>query len=87
MLSDPQLSETIKGYEAALVPLALRLVGRDGADLDDLIQEGRISIWQALKRGVTPSLDIAFKRMQMWVRHLRPQNPADYMDMEEWVDG
>lgn len=86
MLTDPQLSEAIKGYEAALLPLALRLVGRDGADLDDLIQEGRISVWQALKLDKVPSLDIAFKRMLMWVRTLRPQNPAPYQDMEEYVE-
>ena len=87
MLADPQLSEAIKGYEAALLPLALRLRGRDGAEVDDLVQEGRLSIWHALANGKTPSLDIAFKRMQMWVRHLRPQNPAEYVDMEVWVDG
>jgi hypothetical protein len=88
VLADPQLSEAIKSYEVALLPLALRLRGgRVGAEVDDLMQEGRMSIWHAIKNGKTPSLDIAFKRMQMWVRHLAPQNPADYVDMEEWVDG
>ena len=86
MLSDPQLSEAIKGYEVALLPLALRLAGRDGAEVDDLMQEGYISIWQALKNGRTPSLVIAYKRMIDWVRHLRPQNPAPYADMEEYVE-
>ena len=85
-LADPQLSEAIKGYEAALLPLALRLAGRDGAELDDLLQEGRISVWQALERGVVPSMYVASKRMLMWVRHLRPQSPAPYEDMLAWED-
>lgn len=81
--TDPQLSEVIRGYEAALLPLALRLRGRDGADLDDLLQEGRISIWAAVRRGRVPNLDVAFHRMQDWVRHIRLQNPAPYEDMLE----
>lgn len=81
-LTDPALSEAIKGYEAALLPLALRLAGRDGAEVDDLMQEGRISIWQALKQGIEPSLAVAFKRMLMWIRTLRPQNPAPYEEIE-----
>lgn len=85
-LTDPLLSEAIRGYEAALLPLALRLRGRDGAEVDDLMQEGRLSVWVALQNGRTPSLDIAFKRMQMWVRTLRPQNPAPYDEMLELPD-
>lgn len=86
-MTDPQLSEAIKGYEAALLPLALRLAGRDGAEVDDLMQEGRISIWQALMAGAVPSLAIAFKRMLMWIRTLRPQNPAPYEEIEWMHDG
>lgn len=82
-LTDPQLSEAIRGYEKQLLPLALRLRGRDGADLDDLMQEGYISIWAALRRGRVPNLDVAFKRMQNWVRHIQLQNPAAYEDMLE----
>lgn len=85
MLSDPKLSEMIATLEVALVPLARRLVGRNGAELDDLIQEGRISIWQALSRNVTPSSDVSYKRMLQWCRHLQPQNPAPYEDMS-WAD-
>jgi hypothetical protein len=79
---DPQLSEAIKGYEAALLPLALRLAGRNGAEVDDLIQEGRISLWGPLAEGTTPSLDICFFRMKMWCRHLIPQNPGPYEEMD-----
>jgi DNA-directed RNA polymerase specialized sigma24 family protein len=81
-VKDPQLSEAIKGYEMSLMSLALRLAGRDGAEVDDLLQEGRISIWQAIKNGAEPSLAIAFKRMLAWVRTLRPQNPAPYEEIE-----
>lgn len=87
MLTDPALSETIKGYEALLLPLALRLAGRDGAEVEDLIQEGRISVWQALKNGAEPSMYIASRRMLMWVRTLRPQNPAPYEEIEAWDGG
>lgn len=86
MLSDPQLSEEIKSYEASLRPFALRLVGRDGAELDDLVQEGRISVWTALAQDLPPSMDIAYKRMLAWVRHLKPQNPIPYEDIER-ADG
>lgn len=82
-MTDPQLSEVIKGYEAALLPLALRLAGRDGAEVDDLMQEGFISIWSALENGVTPSMGIAFKRMLAWIRYIRPHTPCAYTDMLE----
>lgn len=86
-LQDPELSVAIQSYEGALRPLALRLEGRDGAEYQDLIQEGRISIWQALSRDITPNLDIAMNRMKMWVRHLRPQNPGPYDDIERFDAG
>ncbi len=86
MLTDPALSTEIAEYEGELLRLALRLRGRDGADLDDLLQEGRISVWAALVNDKPVSLTVAFKRMLLWVRHLRPQNPAPYSDMLLWAD-
>jgi DNA-directed RNA polymerase specialized sigma24 family protein len=80
-LSDPALSEAIKGYEMSLMSLALRLVGREGAEVDDLMQEGRIVVWQALVRGLVPSMVLAYKRMISWVKYLRTQNPAPYEEM------
>lgn len=82
MLTDPELSDAIKGYEKALHPLAKRLEGRNGADYQDLIQEGRISLWGPLATGTVPSLEICFSRMKMWVRHLVPQNPGPYEEMD-----
>ena len=81
-LTDPKLSEQIQKYEEALRPFARRLVGRDGAEMDDRIQEGRISVWVALSKGVTPSMEMAYRRMLMWVRTLRPQNPTAYEEIE-----
>lgn len=87
MLTDPALSLEIAEYEPELLRLALRLRGRDGAEVDDLVQEGRISIWAAISKGTTPSLAIAFRRMLMWVRTLRPQSPAPYHDLLEYDEG
>ena len=53
-----------------LESVARGFVGRNGAELDDLVQEGRLSIWQAVGRGVTPSRDIVIARMQDWVRYV-----------------
>lgn len=77
-LTDPHLSKLIKSYEPMMHPLARRLSGRDGAEYDDLMQEGRVAVWQAIENGKTPSTDIAYKRMLNWLRHLRPQNPSPY---------
>lgn len=82
VLEDPALSAAIKSYETSLLPLARRLEGRNGAEVDDLIQEGRLSLWGPLAEGRTPSLDICFMRMKMWVRHLIPQNPGPYEEMD-----
>ena len=81
MLADPELSDAIKSYAKALHPLAKRLEGRNGADYQDLIQEGYISLWGPLAEGFTPSLDICLLRMKMWVRHLASQNPGPYEEI------
>lgn len=85
MLTDPALSDAIRGYEAALLPFALRLAGRNGAEVDDLMQEGRLSLWGPLREGRLPSLEVCSLRMKQWVRHLQPQNPCPYQELE-WAD-
>lgn len=60
-------------YSDLAESLARRYVGRNGAELEDLVQEGMISAWQALERGVTPSADILGFRMENWVRLLGRQ--------------
>lgn len=75
------LNEAIAAEEPRLKRLAYRYVDRNGAELDDLVQEGRIAIWQSLERDVHPSNEFIENRMKMWIRHLGGQLPADYEDM------
>lgn len=53
-------------------------MGRNGAEEDDLVQEGRIHIWLSLSRGIHPSAEMIENRMKDWVRLLDPQNPVPY---------
>ena len=74
-------SEQVASYEAACRALARRYVGRNGADLDDLVQEGRILVWQSLQRGVHPAADMIENRMRSYVRWLGRQYPVPYEAM------
>ena len=64
-------SQRVAGYNDLLKRLARRFVGFGNAELDDLMQEGRISVWKALEAGVKPSKAIIERRMIGWVRYLR----------------
>lgn len=86
-LTDPQLSAWIASYEAVLLPIALKLRGVEGAEVDDLMQEGRIAVWQCALLGVIPSVAIIYKRMLNWLRFIRNQTPGDYDDMLTLTDG
>lgn len=74
-------SAQIAAYEDACTAIARRLVGRNGAELDDLVQEGRIFVWQSLERGVKPSADMIRNRMVDYVRWLGRQTPIPYEAM------
>lgn len=70
-------------YRGLVESLARKYVGREGAEFDDLVQEGLINVWQTLERGVTPAAHIIEKRMLSWVELLAGQNgkrgnPAGY---------
>lgn len=86
-LSDPQLSAWIASYETTLLPIALKLRGVEGAEVDDLMQEGRIALWQCALAGVVPNIGIIYKRMLNWLRFIRTQTPGDYDDMLPLLDG
>lgn len=73
----------VAAYRGLVESLAHKFVGREGAEFDDLVQEGLINVWQTLERGVTPAADIIEKRMLSWVEYLAGQNgkrlnPAGY---------
>lgn len=75
------LNEGVAAYSDAVTSWARRYVGRNGAELDDLVQEGLICVWQTLEKGVTPSREVIEGRMKNWVRFLGRQVPANYEDM------
>lgn len=63
----------VAGYRGLVESLAPKFVGRNGAEFDDLVQEGLIFVWQSLERGVTPASIQITNRMKDWVRLLGTQ--------------
>lgn len=61
--------------------LARRYEGRNGAEVDDLVQEGLINVWLCLDKGKTPSKEIIAGRMKNYVDWLGRQQPTDYEKM------
>lgn len=64
-------SDRVSEYDGVITSIAFRYVGFGHAELDDLIQEGRISVWKALRHGRVPSKLVIERRMIGWVRFLR----------------
>lgn len=60
----------VAGYRGLVESLAPKFVGRNGAELDDLVQEGLVFVWQSLERGIQPVPDLIEGRMKSWVRLL-----------------
>lgn len=71
----------VAAYGDLVESLARKFVGRNGAEFDDLVQEGLISAWQALCRGVTPSPLVIEYRMRDWTTWLGRQSPVEYGQM------
>lgn len=63
--------EAVAAYQSHIESLAWRYVGFANAEFDDLVQEGRIAVWQTLSRGLRPSTQVIEGRMKDWVRYLR----------------
>lgn len=63
----------VAGYRDLVESLAQKLVGRNDAEFDDLVQEGLIDVWQTLERGIVPKADLIERRMLDWVRLLGTQ--------------
>ena len=61
-------------------------IARNGVEWDDLVQEGLISVWNALKEGKTPSSDYLLKRMQTYARDMGAQKrggTTEFKPLEE----
>lgn len=77
------MDDQLRNYAGLVDSLARKLSGgaraaQVGAEYDDLYQEGMISAWQALARGVQPSADMIENRMRDWLRYLGRQTPIPY---------
>jgi hypothetical protein len=75
------MSDQVAAYRGLVESLARKYVGRNGAELDDLVQEGLINVWQTLLRGVTPRADIIEYRLQSYAKWLGRQSPVPYEAM------
>lgn len=71
----------IKVYLPLVENLARRFVGVGGAEYDDLVQEGLISVWRALAKDVGPSGDVITGRMIDWTRYIRRYAPVPYEEL------
>lgn len=67
-------SDDVAAYHDLVKKQARRYVGRAGAELDDLVQEGLISVWTHLQNGFSPSVTAIHNAQKDWVRKLRRQN-------------
>ncbi len=70
---DAVTSEQVAEYDGLCEALARKFKGRAGAEIDDLVQEGRIAVWQSLQDGQPPSASYVEYAMRMWVTTLRRQ--------------
>jgi hypothetical protein len=61
----------VAAYQSHIESLAWRYVGLGNAEFADLVQEGRIAVWQTLLRGLHPSTQVIEGRMKDWVRYIR----------------
>ena len=84
MLTEVEITSELKQYWPELTKYARKYTGRFGAELDDLVQEGAIFVWQSLQKGITPSEDHIRNRMRNWVRTLEYQ--TRYGRIKEPVD-
>jgi DNA-directed RNA polymerase specialized sigma24 family protein len=76
-------NEQVAQYWDACEALARPFVGRAGAEMDDLHQEGLIFVWESLADGVDPSARMIQNRMKNWVRTLSRQRRGDDLSLEE----
>jgi DNA-directed RNA polymerase specialized sigma24 family protein len=74
-VTDDQLAAYLPQVERA----ARQLNGVARAEYDDLVQEGLISVWQALAAEREVSFAVVTGRMLNWIRFLRQENSDPYV--------
>lgn len=62
------INSQVRAYCGTCGELARSLVGKHGAEEEDLVQECLIEVWQALGRGITPAREPLRNRMKDWVK-------------------
>lgn len=67
-------SSDVAAYLDLVESQAKRFVGRAGAEFDDLVQEGLISVWEHLSNDLSPSVTAVQNAMRDWIRKLRRLN-------------
>jgi DNA-directed RNA polymerase specialized sigma subunit len=75
------IEDQLYRYTELVESLADRLSRRDRNERDDLIQEGMIAAWEALREDNTPTEELIEKRMRKWLRYRGRQKrdvPANY---------
>lgn len=72
------MNDNVAAYRYLVRKCAWRFVGRNGAEFDDLEQEGLIFVWTTLEKGAMPSPEHIQNRMKNWVRYLGRQLPCPY---------
>lgn len=73
MLAGDVESSAIAAYDDLVSDLTRPFIGRFGAEYDDLFQEGRIKVFQALAKGQSPAKEHIVHGMRDWVRTLEHQ--------------
>ena len=76
-------SDEVATYVDAVQHLAWPFVGREGAEHDDLVQEGLIDVWRTLAKGRTPSHEHIQHRMMDYVRWLAALNRKEGIPYDE----
>ena len=66
-------SSAIEQYDGLVASLTYRFIGRHDAEFDDLFQEGREKVFEALRKGELPSKRHIENGMRDWVRTLEYQ--------------
>lgn len=79
----------IRAYLPLVEDIASRLAGtsrarRAGAEYDDLVQEGLVSVWLSLQRGVDP-LKVIENRMTDWIRLQGRLRNNDHAAYDTWL--
>ena len=72
--------DEIAAYQGMIDSQARTLEGIEGAEYDDLAQEGRIAVWRSLERGTYPSKEFVRQRMLNWVRVVARQRRGEVAD-------